>query len=390
MFPYILFISLAALTQSILNTYKIFVPSAMTPILLNISIISIGFLLWTRLPDPAFALGIGVIAGGALQLFFPMFFLRKRGVRYRFSLGFKDPGVRRVVALMLPATIGAGVYQINTLVSEFIAATLEEGSVAALRFSNVLVEVVLGGFVISLATVMLPALSERSSKGDMGGMKESLSFALRIAFLITLPAAFGLFVLRHPIIRMLFRYGEFSEKSAQMVAYALAFHVIGLCGTGGARVVVQMFFSMKDTRTPVMVAGISMASNLLLCYYLSKPLKLGGIALAGALSVYIDFVLLTVILERRVGRIVDREIVVSFLKSLVSSALMAAALYSLLVTFDDAMAASRLSNAGLTILFLFVGAGLFFFFNLTLKNNDILRLKNLIAEKLGAKKIERR
>jgi putative peptidoglycan lipid II flippase len=223
MFPYILFISLAALSQAILNAHKIFIPSATTPVLLNISIISLGFVLGNRLTDPAYALGMGVILGGIIQFFFQWPFLRRRGISYRFRGHFRNEGVRQVLRLMVPGAIGAGVYQINALVSQFIAAFLEEGSVAALRFSLTLVELVLGIFVISLSTVILPVLSEKASRGDLEGMKENLRFALRLVFLITLPATFGLIILRYQIITMLFRYGRFTAQSVDMVAHALLF-----------------------------------------------------------------------------------------------------------------------------------------------------------------------
>jgi putative peptidoglycan lipid II flippase len=385
MFPYIFFISLAALTQSILNTYKTFVPSAMTPILLNISIISAAWLLRHRMPNPSIAFGIGVLIGGLIQFVFQMPFLLKRGIGYRFSLHVKNPGIRKVFFLMVPGTIGAGVYQINTLVSQFIAAALEEGSVAALKFSNFLIEVVLGVFIISITTVILPALSEKSSKGDGDGMKQTLAFALRLVFLITLPAMFGLIVLRFPIIRMLFRYGQFTEQSTAMVAYALLFHAPGLCGTGGTRAIAQMFFAMKDTKTPMYVAAVVMAVNILLCFALSGPMKLGGIALAGTVSAFINFFILLIILRRRVGGVFTPEVVSSILKSLLSSVIMAGILYLLLWSFSDIMSGSRLYNAGLTILFLVAGVFIFFILNILLKNRDVLELKKVISGKLGFK-----
>ncbi|KPJ87909.1 MAG: hypothetical protein AMS17_07120 [Spirochaetes bacterium DG_61] len=383
MFPYILFISLAALTQAILNTYKVFVPSATTPILLNIAIITIGLLLGRRVFDPAVALGIGVIVGGIIQFIFQLPFMLRKKIGYRLSFHFKNPGVRKVFLLMIPGTVGAGVYQINAFVSQLIAARLEEGSVAALRFSNVLVEVVLGGFIISISTVILPALSEKSSKGDREGMMANLRFALRLVALITIPATFGLIVLREPIVRMLYEYGSFTGQSTVMVAYALLFHAFGLTGSGGTRVIVQMFFAMKDTRTPVYVAGVCMAVNLVLCYYLSISLALGGIALAGSISAFLNFVLLLIILKSRVGTIVDREIVLCALKSLLASLLMAGGLYFLLEAARGPMSETKVSNAGYTLLLLLTGLFVFFGMNLLLKNRDVLRLAKALAKKMG-------
>jgi len=382
MFPYVIFISIAALIQAILNTYRIFIPSATTPILLNVSIIVIGLAASTRI-EPALAMGIGVLVGGGLQFLFPLPFMINRGVRFGFRFDLKNSGVRRVFLLMLPGIVGAGVYQINVLVSEFIAATLVEGSVAALRFSNVLVELVLGVFVISISTVILPALSEKAGRGDTKGMIGNLSFALRLVFIITLPATLGLVVLRYPIVRMLFKYGQFTEQSVGMVTYALIFHALGLCGTGGTRVVVQMFYSMKDTRSPVYVASVVMAANLVLCYILSGPLKLGGIALAGSISAYINFFALIFILKKRVGKVLQRDVFVCFIKSLVSSIVMAIALYVSIKVFRNVMAGNRLYNAVLTLSAIIGGIMTYFILNLALKNDDILKLLNIFLKKLG-------
>jgi putative peptidoglycan lipid II flippase len=381
MFPYILFISLAALTQAILNSYKVFIPSAMTPILLNIAIITAGFTIGLRMKDPSVALGIGVLIGGMLQLFFQIPFLRKEGIRYRFSLQWGNPGVRRVFFLMIPAAVGAGVYQINALVSQFIAAYLEEGSVAALRFSNTVVEVVLGVFVISVSTVILPALSEKSSQGDPEAMKRILNFALRLTVLVTFPATFGLVVLRYPIIEMLFRYGRFTSESTAMVSYAMLFHAIGISATGGTRVLVQMFYSLKDMKTPVWIGAVSVAVNIVLCIWLSGPLRLGGVALAGSVSSYCNFFLLYFILEERVGKFLNRDTMVVLGKAFSSSAGMGIALFFAKRFLVDIMAKSRLYNAGLTLLLLLFGIALYLALNLAMKNRDVMQIFRIFLKR---------
>ena len=386
MFPYILFISLAALTQAILNTFKVFIPSACTPILLNISIITVGFGLGMRISEPSIALGIGVIIGGLLQFFFQLPFLKRHDIGYRFSFSWGNPGVRKVFLLMLPAAVGAGVYQINALVSQFIAAYLEEGSVAALRFSNTLVEVVLGVFVIAISTVILPALSEKSSRGDPEAMKRILNFALRMTFLITFPATFGLMILRYPIVNMLFRYGKFVEDSAVMVSYALLFQAIGISGVGGTRVLIQMFYSQKDTKTPVWVGGIAMSLNIVLCVLLAGPLRLGGIALAGSVSAVSNFLLLFFILFKRVGPFLDRSSVIVFCKSLLASSGMGLGLFFAKRFFSDIMAKSRVYNAGLTLLLLLFGILVYLILNLVLKNRDIMELVRIFMKRMGLSK----
>ena len=386
MFPYILFISLAALSQAILNSFKVFVPSATTPILLNISIITLGFALARKFYNPSLALAVGVIFGGILQFSFQLPFLNKYGIKYGFVFNIKNPGVKRVIMLMLPGAIGAGVYQINALVSQIIAAFLEEGSVAALRFSNTLVELVLGVFVISISTVILPALSEKSSQGDREGMKENLSFALKLVFLVTLPSMVGLIILRKPIVSMLFRYGKFTQASVEMVSYALIFHSLGISGTGASRIVVQMFYSMKDTKTPVYVATVAMAINLVLCYFLSFPLKLGGIALAGSVSSYSNYLLLWLLLRKRMGRIADRSVLSSFLKSFLSSILMGVVVFIGYRFLRNFMDISRYYNAIATLLLLAVAVISYVSFNLVLKNQEIIELMKIIKARFKNKK----
>jgi putative peptidoglycan lipid II flippase len=381
MFPYVLFICLAALTQAILNTFKVFVPSAVTPILLNIAIIAAGFSLGMRTKDPAIALGIGVIIGGVLQFFFQVPFLKKYGIGYRFSFRWRNSGVRRVFLLMVPATVGAGVYQINALISQFIAASLEEGSVAALRFSNTIVELVLGVFIISISTVILPALSEKSSEGDPEAMKRILNFALRMTFLVTVPSTFGLMILRVPIVNMLFRYGKFTENSTAMVSYAILFHAIGISTTGGTRVLVQMFYSLKDMKTPVWIGAVSVAVNIVLCIWLSGPLRLGGVALAGSVSSYCNFFLLYFILAERVGKFVSRDTMVVLAKAFSSSAGMGIALFFAKRFLVDIMAKSRLYNAGLTLLLLLLGVVLYLALNLAIKNRDVMQIFRIFLKR---------
>jgi putative peptidoglycan lipid II flippase len=297
---------------------------------------------------------------------------------------FRNQGVQKVLRLMVPGAIGAGVYQINALVSQFIAAFLEEGSVAALRFSLTLIELVLGIFVISLTTVILPVLSEKSSKGDMDGMKDSLRYALRLVFIITLPSFVGLIILRYPLITMLFRYGQFTDKSVDMVSFALLYHATGLMGIGCTRVVVQMFYSMKDTKTPVYVAAGVMAVNIALCLLLSGPLRLGGIALAGSVSAYCNFFALLYLLERRIGRVVDRGVVVCLFTSAAASLGMGGVLWFGMNRFQAVMNNSRAVNALLTVALIFVGFLVFLLISMLLRNRDVVDLMKAFRKKLGS------
>jgi len=382
MFPYILFISLAALSQGILNTYGIFVPSAATPILLNVSIISFGFLFWRYFRDPGIALSIGVIFGGMLQFVFPLPFLYKTGIRYGFRTVFRDEGIKKIFTLMVPGIFGAGIYQINVLVSQIIAAMLEEGSVAALRFSNVLVELVLGIFIISISTVILPDLSEKVARGDEEGIRKNLSFALKLVGLITFPATAGLMVLRTEIVTFLFRYGQFGKHSVGLVSYALLFHATGIAGTGATRVLLQMFYSFKDTKTPAIIAAVVMVVNLLLCYYLSRRLSLGGIALAGSVAAYVNLLLLMVILLKRFRKPFDGTVFFGLGKTLISTLIMTVYLYIIRLRFERIIEFNRSFNALFTIGAIVSSLVIYILVNLLLRNREILMIKDILLRKL--------
>lgn len=382
MFPYILFISLAALTQGILNTFGVFVPSATTPILLNISIILFGFLLWHYFRDPGIGLAVGVIFGGILQFIFPLPFLYKKGIRYGFRFSFRDEGIKKIFQLMVPGIFGAGIYQINVLFSQIIAAMLEEGSVAALRFSNVLVELVLGIFIISISTVILPDLSGKAARGDVEGIRKNLSFAVRLVALITFPATAGLMVLRTEIVTFLFRYGQFGRQSVELVSYALLFHAAGITGTGSTRVLIQMFYSFKDTKTPAIIAAIVMGVNLTLCYILSRKLSLGGIALAGSISAYVNLFLLLLVIIKRFRKPFDQMVFPGLIKAFVSTLLMTIYLYLLQMSFKELIRASKGYNAIFTVGAILSSLLVYVLINLILKNREILLMKDILFKKL--------
>lgn len=294
LFAYVLFISLAALAQAMLNSLGRFAIPAFTPVLLNLAIILSAFFFARRFVDPSIAFALGVLAGGFLQFAFQYPFLLKAGFRLGGRVNLRSPAVRQVARLMAPAIFGAGIYQINVAVSQHIATYQTAGAVASLGYSARLMEVVLGIFVVSLSTVILPDLSRKALAKDHFGMAATLSFALRAAALVTIPATVGIILLRVPFVNLLFRFkgGSFDATSTKLTAYALLFHILGLTFVSGTRILVPLFYAFKDIRTPVKVASLSMVLNILLCLLLTGPLGHGGIALATSLSAVVQLLLL--------------------------------------------------------------------------------------------------
>jgi len=335
-FPYIFFIGLAALAMAILNCFHIFGLPAATPVLLNITIIvfSLGAV-WRHFPGaatnpltPAIALAVGVVVGGALQFLMQVPTLVRQGMRFPFGISFSHPGVRAVGRLMVPAFFGIGISQVNLYV-DFVFATaskMPEGSVIALYVADRVMELVLGGYAIAVATAILPMMSHQAAAGDYDAMKKTFAFSLRIVSFITVPAAVGLMVLREPIIRVLFQHGRFVAESTHLTARALLFYATGLPAFAAIKLIVPAFYSTKDTRTPVRIAAytlvLNIALNTLFLISFFQTFKNGGPAFATSVAAYFNFLMLFTIFRLRFGRLGTMEILGSMAKIGLCSALM--------------------------------------------------------------------
>jgi putative peptidoglycan lipid II flippase len=337
MFPYILFIGMAALAMALLNSFHVFGLPAATPILLNISFIIFSVTaVWRHFSSPAAALAVGVLVGGILQFFLQVPQLVKRGMDFKFEVSLGDPGVRRVGRLMVPGFIGIGIAQINLLVDTIFAnaKVMPEGSLVSLYVADRVTELVLGGYAIAVATAILPMMSHQAAAGDHEGMKKTFLFALRIVSFITIPAAVGLVILREPIVQVLFQHGRFVAESTRLTARALLYYSLGLPAFAAVKLIVPAFYSTQDTRTPVRVAVLAMLANVLLnvifLFYFFAKLKNGGPALASALAGYFNVLTLFVIFRLRFGRLGTRDIAASLAKIAVCASVMGMVCWSAL------------------------------------------------------------
>jgi putative peptidoglycan lipid II flippase len=329
--PYILFIGLAALAMAILNSLGHFGIPSFTPVLLNISIIVCTLLFAPFFKQPAVATAIGALIGGALQVGIQIPLLLKKGMTFRFGISFTHPAVRKVGQLIVPGIFGIGVTQIQLLFGSLIASFLAQGAVSSLYYSDRVMELVLGVFVISLSIVILPEMSKRASVNDMNGLKDLLSFSLRMVSFETIPAAVGLIVLRVPIIKVLFQHGKFTAADTESTAFALLFFSVGLFFFAGIKVVAPAFYSLHDMKTPVKAAWISLVINVILSLILMKPLRQGGIALAMSAAAAVNMLHLLYVFRKRHGRLELKSIAVSILK-ITAAALIMGAVSALVIT----------------------------------------------------------
>lgn len=298
-FPYLLFVSLTAFAGGILNTYGRFAVPAFTPVILNVVLIAFAIGVSPQLEQPGMALAYAVFFAGVAQLAFQIPFLQRIGTLPRPRWRPAHEGVRRVVRLMIPAIFGSSVAQINVLLGGIIASMLGVGSISYLYYSDRLMEFPLGLFGIALATVTLPYLSRLWANNDRDDFSRTVDWSLRLAMLVSLPAATGLFLLAEPLIATIFFRGEFDANDVHMTALALRAYAVGLVGFSAVKILAPAFFAREDTRTPVRIALIALAVNLVLsvvlAWYLTKSGFSGphaGLAAATSVAAVLNALLL--------------------------------------------------------------------------------------------------
>jgi len=328
--PYALFISFVALCMGILNALEHFAAPALAPVLLNLAMIASIFIGSYLSSDPTFhviALAVGVLAGGILQLSLQVPFLIQKGFSFFKSTVLIHPGLKKIGKLMLPAIIGAGVYQVNMLIGTFLGSLLPEGSISYLYYADRLVQFPLGIFALSIATAVLPSLSRQAADEDFNGLKGTFSYALKLILYIMLPSMAGLIVLREPIVSVLFQRGAFGHEAVRMTSEALLYYCVGIWATASVSVVVRVFYALHDSKTPVYIAIISIVANIILSVILMKPMAHCGLALATSLASILNLALLVFMLRIKLGSLGWRKIILSAGKSAFAALIMGIAIW---------------------------------------------------------------
>ncbi|MDR2637347.1 MAG: murein biosynthesis integral membrane protein MurJ, partial [Zoogloeaceae bacterium] len=304
-FPYILFMSLVALASAILNTWNRFALPAFTPVLLNISFIGMALFAAPYFDPPVLALAWAVFAGGVLQLSFLLVALARIGLlpRPSFSLSraWKNEGVRRILKLMAPATLGVSASQISLLINTMFASFLAGGSVSWLYYADRLMEFPAGALGAALGVVLLPSLSKCHAREDFQEYGALLDWGLRLTLLLTLPAALALAFLAVPLIATLFFHGAFTAGDVLATRQALVAYSLGLSGMILVKVLAPGFYARQDVRTPARLALVSLATTQLMnvLFVLVLPLAHAGLALSIGLAACLNAFLLYRGLRRR-------------------------------------------------------------------------------------------
>jgi len=293
-FPYLFLISMTGFSGAILNSYGRFGAPAFAPVLLNVCLIGAAFVSTRWFAVPSYALAWGVLLAGVAQYLFQWPFLMRLDLLPKPRWAPRDPGVQRVLRLMLPALFGVSVSQINLLLDTVLASFLPTGSVSWLYYSDRLSELPLGVFAVAIGTVILPSLARDQADASAEGFSRTLDWALRLILLIGMPASVALFVLGRSILIALFQYRQTTAFDVLMSSYALAAVATGLSAFMLIKILAPGFYARQDMKTPVRVGIIAMVSNMVFNLILVIPLhvywRLGhvGLALATSLSAWLN------------------------------------------------------------------------------------------------------
>ncbi|MCW8858981.1 MAG: murein biosynthesis integral membrane protein MurJ [Deltaproteobacteria bacterium] len=345
MFPYIGLVSLLALITGILNVRGHFFLPSLSPLFLNLSMILSALTLGHIFSRPIFALAIGVLLGGVIQLLLQVPALTKYGIRLRFNFHFRgDAQLKRIMLLMLPGIVGVAIYQINIVVTRLLASFLPDGSVSYLYYGQRLFEFPQGIFIVSLAQAALPMMSRQVAEDDQQGLQQSLSFALTLITLFTLPAIVGLVLCAQPIYSLFFLGGEFSSKALENTSLALICYAPGLVFVGYSRIAAQTFYALKDTRTPVMISFWTLLVNLLAGVLLMNIYGFAGLAVALTLSSMFNALMLLFLLQRKTGTFIRSALFVPVLKALPVCLLMGVVVSAMLQLTDWSVSGMLLSK----------------------------------------------
>ncbi len=361
-FPFVIFMVLSALAMGILNFYNHFFTTGFAPTLFNIGIIGCGFVispfLIQRGISPILSIGIGVLVGAFLQLIVQIPYFVKSGFRFVKGINFREKGLLRLLKIMIPIEFSYAVTRINVMVNMFLASFLIEGSVSYLGYAMRLMQLPIGILGMAVATVTLPDAARLVSESRDDEVIEIFSRSLRFVFFLTIPASVLLFILRVPIVGLIFERGAFTSQDTIFTSQALAFYSLGIFAMSSSRIVTSIFYSYKDARTPLILSIFTVILNIILSLIFMRFLFFSGLALAASIASIFNLTLLLYFLKKKLKNIDGKKILDDFIRIIISAGLSGGLVYSLLLYLQEKLTFSRPINSLTEAIGLFVIGGI--------------------------------
>ncbi len=382
MFPYLFFVSLVAFSMGYLNSHKYFFAPAFAPVLLNVGIITGALFFRHYFEEPIYGLAFGVLLGGILQLLLQIPYMIKAGFKLRISIDFNHPGIKKIFLMVGPALFGIAIYQINILMIRLLGSMLPSGSISYLYYSDRMTELVMGVFIVSIGNVILPELSGYSANGDYGKIRNLYLSSIKSALFLSIPASIALMVIGLPVISVLFMRGEFTPSIAELTYKALLYASIGTASLSIIRITVPTFYSLKDTKTPVYASLVSFIINISFGYILMQTgLKHAGLTLALSIATIVQMFILVILLQKKIGKIDVKSLLLSISKLLFSGIIMAVLIW-LLANQLDWLNSRFILRMGYLILIIILGASAYFIICTILKVDEVKYFKEAIIRRI--------
>jgi putative peptidoglycan lipid II flippase len=319
----------------------------------------------------------GIVVAMLVELIILIPLVYKGGYRHQFPMPSRDKYLKKMLFLAMPVILGTSVNQINTLVDRTLASQIVEGGISALNYASRLNSFVQGIFVISIATVMYPMISKMAANKDIPGLKNKVKEGIVGVNLLIMPLSVGAMILAEPVVKFLFGRGAFDTDDLLLTSSALYFYSIGMIGVGFREILSRAFYSIKDTKTPMINAAIGMVINIALNIVLSKFLGIGGLALATSISALITAVLMFVSLRKRIGSLGIKQIGFSFMKILIASLIM-----GLIVKLFYINLTATINQNLLLLLAVLIGAIIYCLIVYFMKIEYVVSLFNNVKKKL--------
>ncbi len=385
MFPYLFFAAFLAFAMGLLNSHGHFFSPAFSPVMLNIGMITGILFFRTLFAQPLYGVAAGVLLGGVLQLLIQLPDMARSGFRLKISVDFKHPGVRRIFALIAPSLFGTAVYLVNQMVSNMLATMLPAGSVTYIYYTTRLTELVMGIFIVSLASAILPEMSRMTAQDDHESLRKLYTTAVSGVLFLALPASVALMCVGLPVVSVFFMRGAFTPFNAAMTAQALFYSSIGMGSVAVLRITTPTFYSLKDTRTPVVTAFISFIVNFAFGYVLMHtPLLHSGLMLANSISATVQMLILFTVLQKRMGRLDLLPLGVSVVKICLASAAMGVAVWYA-ASFVDWVKVRFLYRIAFLAGIVFLGVGVYVAAAFALRVREIDYLYTRVVKRLLAR-----
>lgn len=351
--PMILFSGIIGALTGYLQSEQKFTSSSAVGIPFNF--IYIFFLLFLSSIFGIKGLMITSVVAVASKVFIQIPESRSSGYRYRFKFDLKDKYITKMIKLSLPVLIGVAINDLNAIVDRTLASSLISGSISALNYANMLNRLILGVFISAITTAIFPLLSKESNSDNIPGLKNIMSYGINLILLITIPAAVGLIILAIPIIQVAFERGEFDSIATLMTSQALIFYSIGLVAMALRILLTRVYYSLQDTKTPMINGVISVMFNIVLNIILVKYMAHSGLALATSISTTISTLLLLYGLKKKIGSLGTKVYIVTLLKTGLASGIMGVVAYLIYHGIYELLGVSKLYN--LVSLLVAVGVG---------------------------------